>query len=120
MNNLSETMEAQGLPYQLINDMSDIYAWTIDFFRLQKGDRFKIVYKQRYIEDSIYAGIESIDAAYFEHKGEPLYAFKFTTDSIKQIEDYFDENINGIRQINKKNTRWSKLETMTYYLHEHK
>ncbi|WP_298754187.1 M23 family metallopeptidase [uncultured Psychroserpens sp.] len=98
MNNLSETMEAQGLPYQLINDMSDIYAWTIDFFRLQKGDRFKIVYNQRFIEDTIYAGIESIDAAYFEHKSEPFYAFNFQVDSMKQISDYFDENTKSLRR----------------------
>ncbi len=98
MNSLSETMESQGLPYQLINDMSDIYAWTIDFFRLQKGDRFKIVYKQRFIEDSIYAGIESIDAAYFEHKNEPFYAFNFQVDSTKQISDYFDENTKSLRR----------------------
>lgn len=98
MNSLSETMEAQGLPYQLINDMSDIYAWTIDFFRLQKGDRFKIVYKQRFIEDTIYAGIESIDAAYFEHKNEPFYAFNFQVDSTKNISDYFDENTKSLRR----------------------
>nr|WP_321232577.1 peptidoglycan DD-metalloendopeptidase family protein [uncultured Psychroserpens sp.] len=98
MNNLSETMESQGLPYQLINDMSDIYAWTIDFFRLQKGDRFKIVYKQRFIEDTIYAGIESIEAAYFEHKNEPFYAFNFQVDSTKNISDYFDENTKSLRR----------------------
>ncbi|MDG5490453.1 peptidoglycan DD-metalloendopeptidase family protein [Psychroserpens sp. SPM9] len=98
LNNLSETMESQGLPYQLINDMSDIYAWTIDFFRLQKGDRFKIVYNQRFIEDSIYAGIESIDAAYFEHKNEPFYAFNFKVDSTKNISDYFDENTKSLRR----------------------
>jgi len=98
MNNLSETMEQQGLPYQLINDMSDIYAWTIDFFRLQKGDRFKIVYKQRFIQDSIYAGIESIDAAYFQHKDESFYAFNFMVDSTKNIADYFDENTKSLRR----------------------
>ncbi len=97
-NNLSETMDNLGLPYQLINDMSDIYAWTIDFFRLQKGDRFKIIYKQRFIEDSIYAGIESIDAAYFEHRGEPFYAFNFTIDSTKNIADYFDEETKSLRR----------------------
>lgn len=97
-DNLSNTMEAQGLPYQLINDMSDIYAWTIDFFRLQKGDRFKLVYKQRFIEDTIYSGIESIDAAYFEHRGEPFYAFNFTVDSTKNIADYFDENTKSLRR----------------------
>ncbi len=98
MNNLSETMEEQGLPYQLINDMSDIYAWTIDFFRLQKGDRFKIIYKQRFIQDSIYAGIESIDAAYFQHKDESFYAFNFMVDSTKNIADYFDENTKSLRR----------------------
>ena len=56
-SSLSETMDNQGLPYQLINDMSDIYAWTIDFFRLQKGDKFKIVYNERFIEDSIFASV---------------------------------------------------------------
>lgn len=96
--NLSVTMDEQGLPYQLANDMSDIYAWTIDFFRLQKGDRFKLVFKQRFIEDSIYAGIHSIEAAYFQHRGEPFYAFNFTVDSTKNIADYFDEKTNSLRR----------------------
>ena len=95
---LSETMDEQGLSAQLIYDMSDIYAWTIDFFRLQKGDRFKLVYKQRFIEDSIYAGIESVDAAYFEHRGEQLYAFNFEVDSVKNISDYFDEETKSLRR----------------------
>ena len=92
-NTLSETMEEQGLPLQLIYDMSDdIYAWTIDFFRLQKGDNFKVIYKQRFVEDSIYAGIESIDAAFFEHKGEPIYAFNYITPESKTSTDYYDNN----------------------------
>lgn len=97
-SSFSETMDNLGLPPDLTYEVADIYAWTLDFYKLQEGDRFKILYKQRYIEDSIYAGIESIDATYFEHKGEPLYAFKFTTDSIKGIEDYFDENTKSLRR----------------------
>ncbi|WP_323787199.1 M23 family metallopeptidase [Psychroserpens sp.] len=123
MNNLSETMESQGLPYQLINDMSDIYAWTIDFFRLQKGDRFKIVYKQRFIEDSIYAGIESIDAAYFQHKDESFYAFNFMVDSTKNIADYFDENTKSLRrtflkapvQFSRISSRYNLNRRIAYY-----
>lgn len=123
MNSLSETMEAQGLPYGLINDMSDIYAWTIDFFRLQKGDRFKIVYKQRFIEDSIYAGIESIDAAYFQHKGESFYAFNFEIDSTKNISDYFDENTKSLRrtflkapvQFSRISSRYNLNRRIAYY-----
>jgi murein DD-endopeptidase MepM/ murein hydrolase activator NlpD len=91
-NNLSETMEAQGLPVQLIYDMSDdIYAWTIDFFRLQKGDNFKVIYRERFVDDSIYAGIEAIDAAYFQHKGEEIYAFNYLTPDSKNSTDYYDD-----------------------------
>lgn len=91
-NNLSETMEAQGLPIQLIYDMSDdIYAWTIDFFRLQKGDNFKVIYRERFVDDSIYAGIEAIDAAYFQHKGEEIYAFNYLTPDSKNSTDYYDD-----------------------------
>ncbi len=95
---LSETMEAQGLPYQLINDMSDIYAWSINFFKVQPDDKFKIIYKERYIEDSIYAGIAGIDAAYFQHKGEDFYAFKFMADSISKKYDYFDEKAKSMKK----------------------
>jgi murein DD-endopeptidase MepM/ murein hydrolase activator NlpD len=121
--NLSVTMDEQGLPSQLIYDMSDIYAWTIDFFRLQKGDKFKLTYKQKFIEDSIYAGIESIDAAYFEHKGEPFYAFNFTVDSTKRISDYFDENTKSLRrtflkapvQFSRISSRYNLNRRIAYY-----
>ncbi len=122
-HSLSETMESQGLPYQLINDISDIYAWTIDFFRIQKGDRFKIIYKQRYIEDTIYAGIESIDAAYFEHKNQSFYSFNFLIDSTKQISDYFDENTKSLRrtflkapvQFSRISSRYNLNRRIAYY-----
>jgi len=122
-DNLSQTMDDQGLPYQLANDMSDIYAWTIDFFRLQKGDRFKLIYKQRFIEDSIYVGIESIDAAYFEHRGESFYAFNYTVDSTKNIADYFDEETKSLRrtflkapvQFSRISSRYNLNRRIAYY-----
>lgn len=95
---LSETMEAQGLPYQLINDMSDIYAWSINFFKVQPDDKFKIIYKERYIEDSIYAGLAGIDAAYFQHKGEDFYAFKYMADSISKKYDFYDEKAKSMKK----------------------
>lgn len=97
-NSLSVTMDSQGLPQALIGEMADIYAWTINFWKLQKGDRFKIIYRQRYIEDSIYAGLEGIDAAYFQHKDEDFYAFKFETDSVTKSADFFDENAKSLRR----------------------
>lgn len=95
---LSEAILDQGIDYNVTNNLSEIYAWTIDFFRLQKGDKFKVLYKEKYINDSIYAGCEPIEAAYFEHNGKPIYAFAYENDSLKSIVDYFDEEANNLRR----------------------
>lgn len=95
---LSEAILDQGIDYNVTNDLSEIYAWTIDFFRLQKGDKFKVIYREKYINDTIYAGAEPIEAAYFEHNGTPLYAFAYESDSLKNIIDYFDEEANNLRR----------------------
>ena len=97
-SSLSEAILSQGIDYNVTANLSEIYAWTVDFFRLQKGDKFKVIYKEKYINDTIYAGMEAIEAAYFEHNGIPFYAFNYQTDSIKQIEDYFDHNAKNLRR----------------------
>lgn len=96
---ISVLMEEKGLSQRLAFKMADeIYAWTIDFRRLQPGDRFKVIYTDKYIDDSIYAGIHDIKAAYFEHNNEPFYAFEFETDSLKGIKDYFNEEAKNLRR----------------------
>lgn len=95
---LSEAILDQGIDYNVTNNLSEVYAWTIDFFRLQKGDKFKVIYKEKYINDSIYAGAEPIESAYFEHNGKPIYAFAYENDSLKNIVDYFDEEANNLRR----------------------
>ncbi|WP_250433366.1 peptidoglycan DD-metalloendopeptidase family protein [Hanstruepera flava] len=97
-SSISEALDDQGVSFVLAYKMSDIYAWTIDFFRLQKGDRFKVIYEDKYIDDTIYAGIHHIKAAYFQHKDEPFYAFEFETDSIKGLSDYFNEEAKNLRR----------------------
>jgi hypothetical protein len=92
-SSISETIEEMGLSQVLVNKLADdIYAWTIDFRRLQKGDRFKVIYTDKYIDDTLYAGVHDVKASYFEHNGDSLYAFQFETDSIKGIKDYFNED----------------------------
>ena len=97
-NSLSETMDENGLPWELINQLSDVYAWTIDFTRIQKGDSFKIIYNERYIEDTILVGIKNIDAAYFNHNGEELFAYNFVTDSLKKTPEFYDQNGNSLQR----------------------
>ena len=98
-SSISETLDEKGISAVLTNILADnIYAWSIDFRRLQKGDRFKVVYTDKYIDDTIYAGIDKVKAAYFEHKNEPFYAFEFETDSVKGIIDYFDDSAKNLRR----------------------
>ncbi|XMO87708.1 peptidoglycan DD-metalloendopeptidase family protein [Algibacter sp. AS12] len=98
-SNISQTLEDQGLSPRLAYKMADeIYAWTIDFRRLQKGDRFKVIYTDKFIDDTIYTGVHNIKAAYFEHNKEPFYAFEFVTDSAKGIVDYFSEEAKNLRR----------------------
>ena len=98
-SSLSETLSSQELSPYLAEAMSDIYAWTINFFQLQKGDYFKIVYDERVISDTIPGGVAQIKAAYFSHKGEPFYAFRFLPeDEDGAVPDFYDEQSNNLRR----------------------
>ena len=122
-SSLSEAILDQGIDYNVTNNLSEIYAWTIDFFRLQKGDKFKVIYKEKYINDSIYAGAEPIESAYFEHNGKPIYAFAYENDSLKSIVDYFDEEANNLRrtflrapvQFSRISSRYNLKRRIRYY-----
>jgi len=83
--------------YGVTISLSEIYAWTIDFFKLERGDKFKVIFDELYINDSIYAGRGPIKAAYFEHKGRPVYAFPYVTDSVRNILDFYDQDANNLR-----------------------
>lgn len=97
-SSLSEAIESQDLNYILALEMADIYAWTIDFHHLQKGDKFKLIYEEKFIDDTTSVGIGNITTAYFEHKNTPIYAFNFVTDSVKKVNDYYDENAKTLRR----------------------
>ncbi|HET8810813.1 MAG TPA: peptidoglycan DD-metalloendopeptidase family protein [Flavobacteriaceae bacterium] len=91
-SSLSGAMDNEGLGIVLSDMMADIYRWKIDFFRLQKGDQFKLIYNEKYINDTVYAGIKNIEAAVFVHNDETFYAFQFGKDSISGSDQYYDQN----------------------------
>ncbi len=78
----------------IASELSEIYAWSIDFFGLQVGDRFKIIYEEEYI-DTISNGIHNIVAAYFEHAGTEFYAIPLIQDGKKS---YYDLEGNSLRK----------------------
>ena len=98
-NNLTVDAQNAGISQNATYQLGQIFDYTIDFFRLQKGDKFKIIYDERYVEDTIYAGVEKVKAAYFEWGGKAYYAFNFTTDSIKGTSGYYDENGNMMKRM---------------------
>ncbi len=97
-SSLMQTFDDLDLNFLVAYNMADIYAWTIDFTRLQAGDRFKVIYVEKFIDDTIPAGIDQIKASYFEHINKPIYAFRFQDDSITGGIDYFDEDANNLRR----------------------
>ena len=80
-------------PY-LANELSEVYAWTVDFFGLQKGDKFKVVYEKLLIEGKP-AGIGKIKASMFHHAGYDYYAYYFEQNGAG---DYFDEEGNSLER----------------------
>ena len=122
-SSLSETMESLKLSPLLTNELSEIYAWNIDFFRLEKGDNFKIMYTSKYVNDSVYIGLNRIHNAYFEHRGKPFYAVEFKTDSLRNIYEYFDENGKNLRrafllspvQFSRISSRFNLRRKIAYY-----
>ncbi len=93
-SNLSMTMQSLGLSHELTNEFVDVFGWQVDFFGLQKGDKFKLIYEDKLVEDQS-VGIGDIKAIYFQHYGTDMYAFVY--DQGNGI-DYFDEEGNSLRK----------------------
>lgn len=96
---LSETLSNAGVSPALAPKLAGIYAYTIDFFKIQKGDKFAVTINEKYMEDSIYIGVESIEASYFEHKGKKIFAFPYKLNENQKKEDYYDENGKGLKSM---------------------
>jgi murein DD-endopeptidase MepM/ murein hydrolase activator NlpD len=88
---LSEALNKQGVDVALANKLTKVYAWSIDFFKLKKGDKFGITFTERYIDDTIYDGVDSLKASFFEYKGKLIYAFPFAQNPNSGKLDYYDD-----------------------------
>ncbi|WP_348668615.1 peptidoglycan DD-metalloendopeptidase family protein [uncultured Polaribacter sp.] len=96
-SNLSNAMDSLHLLPNLTWEIADIYAWTLDFGKLQKGDSFKFVFEEKIISDSIFGGYGEVKSAVFKHVDQDFYAFRFLADSIMNIHEYYDENAKMLR-----------------------
>jgi murein DD-endopeptidase MepM/ murein hydrolase activator NlpD len=91
---LWESMIAEGLHPLLVAELSDIFAWTVDFFGLQKGDSYKVIYEEKFINDES-LGAGRIFGAEFTWAGKTITAIPFIQDG---KESFFDAEGNSLRK----------------------
>lgn len=87
-SSLWNSLVENGNDPTLANEMSEVYAWTIDFFGIQKGDYYKVIYEDLKVEGKS-IGIGNVIAACFHHMGSDLYAFRYTSSGET---GYYDQN----------------------------
>lgn len=93
-SSLYVNMVEQGVGPDLIDQFADLYGWTVDFQRLQKGDKYKVVFNEKWVEGKV-VGVEEIQTAYFEHVGEPYHAIPFEQNG--QV-NFFDQEGNSLKK----------------------
>lgn len=93
-SSLYVTLTSQGLSPILANELAEIYAWTIDFYRIQKGDKFKVIYDELEVDGDA-VGIKHIRSAMFEHFGKEHYAIYFEQNGQG---DYYDQENRGLKR----------------------
>lgn len=98
-NSLMQDMINAGVSFTASYAFSQVFDYTIDFFHLQPEDKFRVIYKEKFVDDTISAGFYQTKAAFFEHKGKPFYAFYFETDSINKKGGFYDENGNMMKRM---------------------
>jgi len=98
---LWNSMVDNNLPVELALELSEIYAWTIDFFALQQGDSIRVHYDEQYV-DSVCVGIGRIYASHFYHAGRWQQAYwvdwQDTTTNELICRGYFDETGQSLRK----------------------
>lgn len=87
-------MVKRNVSPDMIDQFADLYGWSVDFQRLQKGDKFKVVYEEKVIDGNVIS-VSDIKLAYFEHMGVPYHAIPF--DQNGEI-NFFDQDGNSLKK----------------------
>ena len=93
-SSLWNTVNAAQVGFDLATQLSELYAWAVDFHHLQKGDRFKVLFEEKYVHDTR-VGTGDIIGAVLSHGGRDFYAFRFQHDSGF---GYYDEHGASMRK----------------------
>lgn len=75
-SSLWNDMIKAGASPALIMNLADIYQWSVNFFALQEGDRFKVIYNQTVCEDEVIS-IDTVFFSIFSGGGKQVSALRF-------------------------------------------
>ena len=95
-SSLYEDLLKDGGSVDLALKVADLYAWSIDFFRLQKGDALVVAYDERFVDDSVRVGLGNIRHARFRHADKNFDAYRMESDG--RLIDYYDEEGRSLRK----------------------
>ncbi len=108
-------IEADADPLLAV-ELSEIYAWTIDFFGIQRGDKFSVLYEKVYKEDE-YIGLGKVITAEINHMNNPFKCYQFIQGDDT---DYYDEEGGSMRRtFLKAPLRYSRVSSGFSYARKH-
>jgi murein DD-endopeptidase MepM/ murein hydrolase activator NlpD len=93
-SSLWESMREIEVHPLLAVELSEIFAWSIDFFGVQQGDQYKVIYEESFV-DSVSIGINKILGAWFYHNNTDFWGIPFDQGGVRS---FFDENGNSLRK----------------------
>lgn len=93
-SSLYVTLTEQDVNPMLAIELSEVFAWQVDFYRIMKGDHFSVIYDEEFVGDKS-IGVSDVKAAKFHHNGKDYYAFPYEVDGLME---YYDENGNSLKR----------------------
>ncbi|MDQ3393713.1 MAG: peptidoglycan DD-metalloendopeptidase family protein [Bacteroidota bacterium] len=93
-SSLSNAMTENGASPQLVYAIYDIFKWQIEFNRVYKGDKYKLIYEEKKVDGKV-IGLGRVLAAYFEHNDKDYYGIPFNQG---KGTEYFDDHGKNLRK----------------------
>lgn len=87
-------LEKCGADPALAMKLAEVFAWTVDFYRIQKDEKFTIVYNERTVDGERYGEPEVVGVRYTTTDGSKE-AILFAADSSNA---FFDKDGNSLRK----------------------
>lgn len=108
---LWETIVKNKLPIEVAVKMEDIFGWSVDFHQVRKGDKFKLIYDEQFIEGQS-VGVAGVTGAEFMHNDVDYHGYYFEVDDVDSHGYYFDEDARPMKKVFLKSpVRYSRISS---------